>query len=177
MFLTFRYETDNKQILKLCPITVGFQLTQIFKWKVTLTSVMNMEKFCCLCNRSFNSGNIHRRSINSFSWYWLKYRNIEAKYWNLHAIILSNIIIGNTLNLWILFFSHFNFFHSSRVFDLNFSIFKDQVLVYVFWIVDYNFFIWAVTGFRAGRWAKVQKINCENISQYYEWQSENQQLS
>ena len=99
MFLTFRYETDNKQILKLCPITVGFQLTQIFKWKVTLTSVMNMEKFCCLCNRSFNSGNIHRRSINSFSWYWLKYRNIEGKYWNLHAIILSNIIIGNTLLL------------------------------------------------------------------------------
>ena len=97
MFLTFRYETDNKQILKLCPITVGFQLTQIFKWKVTLTSVMNMEKFCCLCNRSFNSGNIHRRSINSFTWYWLKYRNIEGKYWNLHAIILSNIIIGNTL--------------------------------------------------------------------------------
>ena len=107
MFLTFRYETDNKQILKLCPITVGFQLTQIFKWKVTLTSVMNMEKFCCLCNRSFNSGNIHRRSINSFSWYWLKYRNIEAKYWNLHAIILSNIIIGNTLIIFILrFVSH-----------------------------------------------------------------------
>ena len=25
------YGTDNKQILKLCPITVGFQLTQIFK--------------------------------------------------------------------------------------------------------------------------------------------------
>ena len=81
MFLTFRYETDNKQILKLCPITVGFQLTQIFKWNITLTSVMNMEKFCCLYNRSFNSGNIHRWSVNSFTWYWLKYRNTEANYW------------------------------------------------------------------------------------------------
>ena len=75
--------------------------------------IINCSELChcdlCVCYRQqpgggycYKNKTIHNivRSINSFSWYWLKYRNIEAKYWNLHAIILSNIIIGNTLQKW-----------------------------------------------------------------------------